>query len=206
MREHVLERHAGDEDCPGPVVDAAVGHRRFGRARREGRDPGHRHLSVHGLPAPPWSQLERVVHEERLARCRSPVPVVDLTRVPLPRRDRRRAQLGSGHVLRPRCRRGEGTHDHEHAGNGRGRCLEHEHLACHEVEHRADADSDDVGGDRIDAKRAAEDRHDREVAEQRHRAVQQVKPDEPARDRRSRWAGPIAPGPALMPDEIVQYR
>src|SRR6185295_15269763 len=87
---------------------------------------------------------------------------------------------------------------------GRRNGREDEGFARREVDERARDDRDEIGDDWMQEKTSGEDRHDRDVADERDRAIQQVEASQPGRDLAARSRGPIAPGPALMPEEVVE--
>jgi len=86
--DDLVYRRARHEDRPDPMMDAAVWHVRFGRARNRGAQLDHRRPAGRSILAPPWRSAEGIPGKKRVGR-RTLVALVHLTFVALPGGERR---------------------------------------------------------------------------------------------------------------------
>jgi hypothetical protein len=111
-------------------------------------------------------------------------------------------------VIGPAVQRGfalgrDGRRDQQRRGHRRDPAArKHEPFTRHEIDHRAGEDRDEVGDDGVQAG-GGQDRRDRDIAHERHEAVDRMEADEPGGDLAGTSGGAIPPGPGLVPHEVV---
>ena len=202
--QHLVHRHAGNEDGPRPVVDLAVRHVDFRSARRRPIDACHGNRAA-ARPAPPVRLAETVEGEERRARrCGAVVARIGRTLVDSPGLDRCRLELravGGGGVRRHRV-------EHHHGDGGATAATRRK--TSHSLAPKLASEQI-----RIETMFAASVSMPRVPANTRISTRLPATEIEPVRELEAAQAPidvppgrrpAIAPGPPFVPAEIVQHR
>jgi hypothetical protein len=129
------------------------------------------------------------------------MPSVHLLFIRAPDLDRRRTELRCHCRVLRECARSEQQQENDRCGN----TAEDEELTCREIDHRAHDYRRDIRRDWVGTQLASQQSRDTQITHERDKTIEDMEVPQSQCQLRTRAAPALAPGPALMPDKIVQH-